>query len=126
MRFAILSDIHANLEALDATIADAKENECTHFVCLGDIVGYNANPHECVERVRALECPVVRGNHDEHASLDSSNRDFNELAERAINWTRENLTKADRAWLLGLRLTRQVREFTIVHATLDTPSQWGY
>ena len=59
-------------------------------------------------------------------SLDSSNRDFNELAERAINWTRENLTKADRAWLLGLRLTRQVREFTIVHATLDTPSQWGY
>ena len=126
MRFAILSDIHANLEALEATIADANENKCTHFVCLGDIVGYNANPHECVERVRALECPVVRGNHDEHASLDSSNRDFNELAERAINWTRENLTKADRAWLLGLRLTRQVREFTIVHATLDTPGQWGY
>jgi predicted phosphodiesterase len=126
MRFAILSDIHANLEALEATVADAKERECTHFVCLGDIVGYNANPHECVEHVRALECPVVRGNHDEHASLDSSSADFNELAEQAINWTRENLTKPDRAWLLGLRLTRQVRDFTIVHATLDTPGQWGY
>ena len=57
MRFAILSDIHANLEALEAVLADARERRCTHFVCLGDVVGYNANPRECVERVRTeLPC----------------------------------------------------------------------
>ena len=88
MRFAILSDLHANLEATEAVLADARERDCTHYVCLGDVVGYNANPHECVEIVQKMECPVVKGNHDEQASLDESSRDFNALAEMAINWTR--------------------------------------
>ncbi len=126
MRLAILSDIHANLEALEAVLADARARECTQFVCLGDVVGYNANPHECVGRVRAMDCPIVKGNHDEQASLIESSRDFNELAEHAIEWTRNNLTEEDKEWLRGLRLQRQVRDFTIVHATLDTPAQWGY
>ena len=69
---------------------------------------------------------MVKGNHDEQASLVESSRDFNELAEHAINWTRENLTDPDKEWLRDLRLQRQVRDFTIVHATLDTPAQWGY
>jgi len=84
MRFAIFSDIHANLEALEAVLADAHQSKCTHFVCLGDVVGYNAEPHECVERVRELDCPTVKGNHDEQASISESSTDFNELAERAI------------------------------------------
>ena len=126
MRFAIFSDLHANLEATDAILADAHDQGCTDYVCLGDVVGYNANPHECVELVRQLECPVVKGNHDEQACLDTSSRDFNDLAERAIDWTRANLTKEDKHWLAELALTRQVRDFTIVHATLDTPAEWGY
>jgi predicted phosphodiesterase len=126
MRFAIFSDIHANLEALEAVLADAHERRCTHFVCLGDVVGYNANPHECVKRIREMDCPVVKGNHDEQASLATSSTDFNALAEHAIEWTRDNLTEKDKDWLRALQLQRQVREFTIVHATLDTPSQWGY
>ena len=126
MRLAIFSDIHSNLEALTAVLADAHERECTQFVCLGDVVGYNANPHECVERVREMNCPIVKGNHDEQASLIESSRDFNELAEHAIQWTRDNLTEDDKEWLRSLRLQRQVRDFTIVHATLDTPGQWGY
>src|SRR6266704_1045401 len=126
MRFAIFSDTHANLEALEAVLADARDNKCTHFVCLGDIVGYNANPHECVERIRELDCPVVKGNHDEQASLPLSTSDFNELAERAIQWTRDHLTEEDKQWLCALPLQRKVRDFTIVHATLDTPAQWGY
>src|SRR5438477_2542504 len=126
MRFAIFSDIHGNLEALEAVLADAHKHKCTHFVCLGDVVGYNANPHECVERIREMDCPIVKGNHDEQASLSESSTDFNELAERAIEWTRGNLTDEDREWLGGLRLQQQVRGFTIVHATLDTPAQWGY
>ena len=126
MRFAIFSDIHANLEALEAVLQDAKERQCTHFVCLGDVVGYNANPHECVARIRELDCPTVKGNHDEQASIAESSRDFNELAERAINWTREHLGEEDKQWLGSLPYQRQVRDFTIVHATLDTPEQWGY
>jgi len=126
MRFAILSDLHANLEATEAVLADAREQDCTDYVCLGDVVGYNANPHECVEIVQRLECPVVKGNHDEQASLEESTRDFNPLAEMAINWTREHLNEPDKQWLRDLRLLRQVRDFTIVHATLDTPEQWGY
>jgi diadenosine tetraphosphatase ApaH/serine/threonine PP2A family protein phosphatase len=126
MRFAIFSDIHSNLEAFEAVMADAQANKCTHFVCLGDVIGYNANPHECVERVRELDCPIVKGNHDEQASLTESSRDFNEMAEAAIQWTRDHLTEADKTWLRDLKLQRQVRDFTIVHATLDTPEQWGY
>jgi predicted phosphodiesterase len=126
LRYAIFSDIHSNLEALEAVLHDAAEQKCTHHVCLGDIVGYNADPHECVERVRAMDCPVVKGNHDEQASLIESSRDFNELAESAIRWTRDHLTDDDKAWLRDLRLQRQVRDFTIVHATLDTPAQWAY
>ena len=126
MRFAIFSDTHSNLEAFEAVLADARDNNCTDFVCLGDVVGYNANPHECVERVREMDCPVVKGNHDEQASLLESSRDFNEMAEAAIQWTRDHLTEADKEWLRDLKLQRQVRDFTIVHATLDTPEQWGY
>jgi predicted phosphodiesterase len=126
MRLAILSDIHANLEALDAVLHDAEAHQATQYVCLGDVVGYNANPHECAERIRDIECPIVKGNHDEQASLIESSRDFNELAEYAIEWTRENLSEDDKEWLRELRLQRQVRDFTIVHATLDTPEQWGY
>ncbi len=126
MRYAIFSDIHANLEALQAVLRDAEEQKCTHYICLGDVVGYNANPHECSVRVRDMDCPIVKGNHDEQASLIESSRDFNELAEAAIEWTREHLTNEDKAWLRDMRLQRQVRDFTIVHATLDTPAQWGY
>jgi predicted phosphodiesterase len=126
MRFAVFGDIHANLEALEAVLADAEAHQCTHYVCLGDVVGYNANPHECVEIIRKLECPVVKGNHDEQASIESGMENFNPLAEEAINWTRENLTEEDKKWLRDLRLVRQVRDFTIVHATLDTPHKWGY
>src|SRR5438552_888550 len=126
MRFAIFSDLHANLEATEAVLADAHERGCTHFVCLGDVVGYNANPHECVEIVQKMQCPVVKGNHDEQATLSQSSRGFNALAETAINWTRERLTNQDKDWLRALHFSRQVHDFTIVHATLDAPEQWGY
>ena len=126
MRFAVFGDIHANLEALQAVLADAEAHGATHYVCLGDVVGYNANPHECVDVVRNLNCPVVKGNHDEQASLTDELGGFNPLAEEAINWTRQHLTEVDKQWLRDLKLVRQVRDFTIVHATLDTPHKWGY
>src|SRR4051794_6697838 len=110
MRFAILSDIHSNLEALQAVLEDARAQGCTKFVCLGDIVGYNANPKECLKIIQDLECPVVKGNHDEQVSIVRTTEGFNELAEEAIDWTRAQLSPDDKAWLADLRLTRQVRD----------------
>src|SRR5881628_940921 len=121
MRFAVFGDIHANLEALKAVLADAEKNGCTDYICLGDVVGYNANPHDCVELVRDLNCPTVKGNHDEQASAEDLSSGFNPLAETAMNWTRDHLTGTDKEWLRGLNLLHRVRDFTIVHATLDTP-----
>ncbi|GAT34137.1 predicted phosphodiesterase [Terrimicrobium sacchariphilum] len=126
MRFAIFGDIHANLHALETVLADAKAQACTHYVCMGDIVGYNAFPKQCLDIVRNLECPAVKGNHDEQASMIGEQEGFNPLAEEAMHWTREQLSREDKDWLRSLRLQRQVRDFTIVHATLDTPHKWGY
>ena len=126
MRIAIFGDIHSNLEALQAVMEDAKAHHCTQFVCLGDIVGYNANPKECLDIVRALECPTVKGNHDELASMSSHPSNVSGLANEGIAYTRTQLTPDDVAWLDSLKFVRQVRDFTIVHATLDTPHKWGY
>lgn len=126
MKYAIFGDIHANLEALQTVLEDAASQGCNNYVCLGDIVGYNADPDKCVDIVRELDCPVVKGNHDEEASIESPLDGLNPLAAHALRWTRENLCKEDREWLKAIKMVRQVRDFTIVHATLDTPGGWGY
>lgn len=126
MRIAIFGDIHSNLEALQAVLADAQSYQCTQFVCLGDIVGYNANPKECLDTIRALECPTVKGNHDELACMSSHPSNVSGLANEGIAYTRTQLTPDDVTWLDSLKFVRQVRDFTAVHATLDTPHKWGY
>ena len=126
MKFAIFGDIHANLEAFDTVMADAAAQGVSHHVCIGDVVGYNANPHECVARLQELGCPVVKGNHDEEASADTEIVGLNPLAQAALEWTRKALSDEDKLWLRNLRMVRQVRDFTIVHSTLDTPTSWAY
>jgi len=126
MRIAIFGDIHANLEALEVVLADAREQGCTSCICLGDVVGYNANPRECLQIVQSLKCPVVKGNHDDYASSDSSLASFNPLAEVAIQWTRDQLTPAEKTWLGALPLISKLRGFTVVHASLEDPGGWGY
>jgi predicted phosphodiesterase len=126
MRYAIIADIHANLEAFETVLADAKAMNCTHYACLGDVVGYNANPKECLDMVRAMGMPCVKGNHDEYCSAETDLEGFNPHAQEAINWTRDQLTDDDRKWLRDLRYIRLVASFSIVHATLDGPQRWGY
>lgn len=125
-RVAIFGDIHANLEALDAVLADAAAQECDSYICMGDIVGYNADPAACLERVRAMSCPVIKGNHDEDASGDHSLDSMNPVAAAALEWTRKQLSDEQRTWLRRLRLVRQVADFTVVHSTLDQPANWNY
>lgn len=126
MKYAILADIHANLQALQAVLQDMKAQGCTHAVCLGDIVGYNANPKECLDIIRGMKIPCVKGNHDEYCSTDEPLDGFNPNAAEAVKWTREQLTEDDRQWLRDLPLVLEVEGFTIVHAMLDVPHRWGY
>jgi len=126
MKFAILADIHSNLEALEAVLADTKEQKCTHYACLGDVVGYNANPKECLDIIRGMGMPCVKGNHDEYCSVDEDLEGFNPQAAEAVEWTRERLSADDRKWLRELKYLRLVTSFSIVHATLDAPQRWGY
>ena len=126
MRYAILADIHANLEALEVVLEDVKQQKCTHSVCLGDVVGYGANPKECLDIIRGMNIPVVKGNHDEYIGLDDDPEGFNDAAAEAVTWTRKQLTEEDRQWLRDLKYFRLAANFSIVHATLDAPQRWGY
>ncbi|HPA19933.1 MAG TPA: metallophosphoesterase family protein [Verrucomicrobiae bacterium] len=126
MRFGIFGDIHGNLEALEVVLNDMQDQGVTHPVCIGDVVGYGANPVECLELVRQLNCPLVKGNHDEEASTESDLRDFNPAAAEAIRWTRKQLSTEQRGFLKQIRYSRPVADFTIVHASLDSPEKWGY
>ena len=126
MKYAIIADIHANLEALRVVLEDAKKQNCTHYVCLGDVVGYNANPKECLDIIRDTGMPSVKGNHDEYCSSETNLEGFNPHAAEAIQWTRQQLTEEDRQWLKELKYIRLVASFQIVHATLDGPQRWGY
>jgi predicted phosphodiesterase len=126
MKYAIIADIHANLEALEVVLDDAKTQKCTHYACLGDVVGYNANPKECLDFVRDSGMPCVKGNHDEYCSIESNLEGFNPHAAEAIHWTRSQLTEDDRLWLRNLKYIRLVASYSIVHATLDGPQRWGY
>jgi len=126
MRTAIFGDIHANLEAFDAVLADAEAQGVTDYVCLGDVVGYNADPVACLKRVQEMGCPTVKGNHDLDASENHSLDSMNPIAATALQWTREQLDDDQRLWLKRLRMVRQVSDYTIVHSTLDQPVHWNY
>jgi predicted phosphodiesterase len=100
MRLLLLSDIHANLEALDACLEAAPAYD--RMVNLGDIVGYNASPNEVCERVRDMKCPVVRGNHDRACSGLSSLAEFNLVAAMSARWTQITLQPDHLDWLRSL------------------------
>lgn len=126
MKYAILGDIHSNWEALTTVLEDAASAEVDSFVSVGDIVGYNANPRKCLAKLREMDCPIVKGNHDHYCSIETSLNGFNPLAASVIHWTRNQLAEKDRQFLADLPYKRRVDKFTIVHSTLDMPDRWGY
>lgn len=126
MKYAIIADIHANLEALQAVLDDIQKRNCESIVCLGDLVGYNASPKECLDIVRRLNIPTVKGNHEQYCAAETSLEGFSPTAAKAVRWTRDQLTQDDRRWLRELQYVRLIANFTIVHATLDHPECWGY
>ena len=126
MLYGIISDLHSNLEAVRAVLDEGKRLGIQKYLCLGDIVGYNADPSACLEKVRESNWPVVKGNHDEDASGEHSLDSMNPVAAAALEWTRDQLTLEQRDWLRTVRMVRQVEDFTVVHSTLDQPQSWNY
>jgi predicted phosphodiesterase len=127
MRYAIFGDIHGNLEALDAVLNSLDKEKPDHYICVGDIVGYGANPCECIKRIQALKnCTIVAGNHD-YAAVGILNTDFfNGYAREAILWTSQQLSADEIEFLRRLKLVNKVNNITTVHSTLNIPEVFGY
>jgi diadenosine tetraphosphatase ApaH/serine/threonine PP2A family protein phosphatase len=103
MRYLVISDIHANLEAYETVMAEAATLPYERLLILGDLVGYGADPNAVCERVRALSPhAIIRGNHDKVGAGVESPEGFNAVARNAIRWTYETLTRENREWLAAL------------------------
>ena len=127
MSIAILTDIHANREALEACLAHAEAAGLRDFAVLGDLVGYGADPAWCVERVETLQqegAIVLLGNHDE--AVYGTGEDMNALARAAIAWTRDRLTSGHVDYLRSLPLQAARGEALFVHANAYAPAAWDY
>src|SRR4030043_269896 len=116
MRCAIIADIHANLAALTAVLVDVdKRGDVEEIWCLGDIVGYGPDPHECIELLRQTNHICVVGNHDLAAVGQIDTNEFNPDAVAASEWTTEQLTSRDESYIKSLPRVINKDDCTLVH-----------
>lgn len=125
-RVGIISDIHGNLQALESVLKELDRLGVDFIACCGDVVGYGANPNECVDLIRQRGIPAIAGNHDFAALSLIDITYFNDVAKRAILWTRKNLTPANQQYLRDLPLTIEMGQMMFVHASPRNPEQWNY
>ncbi len=126
MRYGVFGDIHGNLEALLCVLADAEEQGAERLLCVGDLVGYGADPSEVIERMRERDALVVAGNHD-WAAVDKISVDyFNADARDSIEWTRRNLSSDELDYIRSLELTAAVDGITLVHSSPFSPEYFDY
>ncbi len=126
MRYAIVADIHANLAAFMAVLVDIeRRGEVEEMWCLGDVVGYGPDPHECVELLRQANHICVVGNHDLAAVGRIDTSEFNPDAVAACEWTARQLTPRDVDYIKGLPLVIDKDDFTLVHGSPREPI-WEY
>lgn len=126
MRYAVLSDIHSNLEAFTAVLDTLASERIDRYLCLGDTMGYGADPTACLERLQSCDPVVVGGNHDLACVGKLDLGWFNDAARAAILWTRDQLSFTDLDALRRLPLTETVDVFTLVHASLRHPERFDY
>ena len=123
---AVLSDVHSNLEALEAVLADVARSGAAELLCLGDFVGYGASPNECLDRLRPLLTAAVVGNHDVAVCGRSRLGDFTSNAAQAARWTGTVLSPENQAWLESLPYTLRHGGALLVHASPAEPRAWRY
>ncbi len=124
MRYAVLSDIHGNLEALTAVLDRIARIGADGIICLGDVVGYNANPNECVDIVRSEHMVCVLGNHDAAACELSEPDSFSPLARQAVLWTRGQLAPTEKAFLRGLPRELAVPGLFLCHGAIHDTDRY--
>ncbi|MCI0706682.1 MAG: metallophosphatase family protein [Ignavibacteriae bacterium] len=126
MRLAIVSDIHSNLEALTTTLELIDSSNIDQTVCLGDIVGYGANPSECLALVQKRCSVVIMGNHDRAAVDVSHAENFTSNARRAIQWTNNMLSKEEKRYLQSLPYVAELDHLLLVHGSPYEPEEFHY
>ncbi len=126
MKYGIISDIHSNLEALQKTFEILGNEHVDEVVCLGDIVGYGANPNECVEIIKSKCSIVLLGNHDAAIADERTTKRFNPMAQQAIAWTTQHITDEHKRFLSQLPYTHSRDRVLFVHATPSFPDHWKY
>jgi predicted phosphodiesterase len=125
MRYGVLADIHGNVQALEAVTAELGRIGVDRYLCAGDLVGYGAQPNECVEMVARLEPICVAGNHDLMALGELSEERCVRLARRSMRWTREALSDDARAYLASLpRRAEGAGGVVVAHGSLDDPEEY--
>jgi len=125
MRYGVISDIHGNLEALEAAIAILSAQGVDEYLCAGDLVGYGPKPNECVARVAELEAKCAAGNHDLMALGALSDEGCTDLARETMRWTRRELTAESRAYLEQLPLVLVPDPGTVVaHGSLESTTEY--
>jgi putative phosphoesterase len=126
MRIAIISDIHANLEALEQALSIIESKSVDTIVCLGDVVGYGANPNECTALVRKAAAHTILGNHDQAALDLSVSETFTRYARISALWTYRQLTDENKEFIQTLPHTLVLGELLFVHASPYEPESWHY
>lgn len=126
MRYGILGDIHSNLSALDAVLAEMSREGVDRYISVGDLVGYGAEPIAVMDRVLELKPIVVCGNHDLACIQKLDLQYFNNYAREAILWTRKVLPKKYVQVINGLKLVETESEVTVVHGALFRPEEFDY
>lgn len=126
MRYGIFADVHSNSEAFQAVLDSLKRENIDTYICIGDIVGYGAEPSRCIELTRKLTDKIIAGNHDLAACGIFTTSYFNEYAKEAISWTKNILSAEDKDRLKALRLIYEDKNITAVHGSLNEPEKFHY
>lgn len=126
MRYAIISDIHSNLEALQAVLKTIEQEKIDKIVCLGDIVGYGPYPNECIELIQQNCEIILTGNHDFACIENSELFYFNQHAAKAVEWTVTVLSNENLQYLANLPLVGKIENYHLVHSSPFEPQSWDY
>jgi len=126
VKIGILSDIHSNLEALEAVLDSMKKENVHRILCLGDLVGYGPDPNGCIEKIMDASDVVIAGNHDQGVVGLTPLEHFNENARLAIEWSMETIEPHLQETLAALPTIHEENHFLAVHATPNEPTRWHY
>lgn len=128
MRYAVISDVHSNIEAFNVVLFELEKESPDQILFIGDVIGYGPDPNECIKKIKEVAYIVLIGNHD-HAAIGLTDiSSFNPYAREAIEWTIDRLTEDEKLYLSQLPITDKITkdDIFLVHSTPKRPEEWDY